>query len=177
MEMEEKTKESMVGCAMVGGFVLSGIGLLLTVFIYAGAVGALLRRNDPNLWAIRGIGPALILVGILLVIGSLLYGIKEGRRLTSGKGRVYSDPNARIVARFGVDDLGEMLTEDWLFDERDGVRFFVKVEHGDGRIKEYECRRETLAMCGEGMRGVATFDGRWLGGFVPHFGPASTRNP
>ncbi len=169
--MEERTKESMVGCAMIGGFVMAGIGFVTTAFVYAGAVGALVRRQDPNLWMIRGIGPALMLLGLLVAGGAIVVGIREGRRLTSGKGQVYADPNARIVARFGIDEHGDMITEEWLFDERDEVRFFVKIQHADGRIKEYQCTRETLAMCGEGMRGTATFDGRWLGGFVPQIGP------
>lgn len=168
--MEERNRESAVGCFLFGGIALAGLGLLLTIFMYLGAVATLLRRQDPSLWAIRGIGPGMIAVGLLSAAAALLYGIWEGRRLTSGKGRVYSDAGAQVVARFAIDGDGEVLTDEWLYDERDDVRFFVKLRHADGRIKEYQCRREVLAMCGEGMHGIATFDGRWLGGFVPQLG-------
>lgn len=169
--MDERRKESLVGCLLFGGAAATVIGLVVTWLLYLGAAGALIRRNDPNLWAIRGIGPGLVAMGLLMVIVALIYGIREGRRTTSGRRDVRSDPRARIVARFAVDKTGEMILDEWLYDEREGVRFFVKIQHGDGRVKEYECRREVLNMCGEGLWGTATFDGRWLGGFAPTFSP------
>ncbi|HRK20287.1 MAG TPA: hypothetical protein PLX06_00660 [Fimbriimonadaceae bacterium] len=167
--MSEKHKESMVGCALFGGLVIAAIGLVVTLMIYMGGALAYMRRGDANLWAVRGLGPGMVLGGLLLSGGALLYGIKEGRRVTSGKGATV-DLNARVIAKYAYDREGLMVTEDYLFDERDGLKFYVKIELSGGAVREFQCLRPVHASCGEGMRGAATFDGRWLGSFVPQVG-------
>lgn len=167
--MSEKNKESMVGCALFGGLVVAALGLVLTLMLYMGGSLAYMRRGDANLLAIRGLGPGMVLGGLLLSGGALLYGIKEGRRVTSGKGAVV-DPNAKVVARFAYGRDGLMVVDEWLFDEMDGLKFYVKLELSDGAVREFQCLRPVHAQCGEGMRGAATFDGRWLGGFMPQMG-------
>lgn len=167
--MEEKAKESLVGCGLIGGLVVAGIGVVLTLMIYLGGALALMRRGDANVWILRGIGPAMVLLGLAAAGGALLYGIREGRRVTGGKGAMV-DPTARVVARYAYDSTGDMVVDEWLFDERDDLKFYVKLELTGGSMREFQCRREVHAMCGEGMRGAATFDGRWLGSFIPQMG-------
>ena len=167
--MKESSKERVVGCALFGGLALAFGGVVLTVVLYLGGTLALLRRQDPSLLAIRGLGPLLILVGLFIAGVALLYGIREGKRLTSGKGAMV-DPTARVLARYAYDGTGDMVVDDWLFDERDGLKFYVKLELTGGAVREFQCHRQVHAMCGEGMRGAATFDGKWLGSFVPLIG-------
>lgn len=166
--MSESRKESMVGCALVGGLILAGLGMALTIMLYMGGATALMKRQDPGVWAIRGLGPGLVLLGLLTSAGALVYGIREGRRVT-GKGAMV-DPGARVLARYAVARNGEMVVDEWLFDETDGLKFYVKLELTGGAIREFQCLRPVLAQCGEGMVGAATFDGKWLGSFVPTLG-------
>ena len=167
--MTEKGKETAVGCALFGGLGIAAIGLVLTLMLYMGGTLAMMKRQDVSMWAARGLGPGLILLGLLVSGGALLYGIREGRRVTSGKG-AQVDPGARVMARYAYDREGTMVVDEWLFDERDDLKFYVKLALTGGAIREFQCRREVHAMCGEGMVGAATFDGRWLGGFTPQMG-------
>lgn len=167
--MSEARKEAWVGCALIGGLVLAGIGLVLTLMLYMGGATALLRRQDPAVWALRGLGPGLILLGLLASSAALLYGIREGRKTTTGKGAVM-DPDAKVMARYAYDKTGDLVVDDWLFDERDGLKFYVKLELTGGTVREFQCSRQIHGQCGEGMRGAATFDGKWLGGFAPNLG-------
>jgi len=166
--MKDVHKEGLVGCALVGGLICAGIGLFISLPLYLGGATALLRRGDPGIWVMRGIGPGLFLLGLLLFLGALIYGIREGKK-TTGKGALL-DPGARVIARYAIDRQGEMITEEWLFDELDGLKFYVKLELSGGLIKEFQCHRQVYGYCGEGMRGSATFNGNWLGGFAPAMG-------
>jgi hypothetical protein len=167
--MSEKGKETGVGCAIFGGIAMAIAGVVLTLMLYMGGTLALMKRKDVSMWAARALGPGLLLLGLAITTAALLYGIREGRRLTSGKGAV-TDPNAKVLARYAFERDGTMITEDWLFDEREDVKFFVKLQLTGGAIREFQCYREVYEMCGEGMNGAASFDGRWLGGFVPQMG-------
>ena len=167
--MNEKSKETATGCALFGGIAMAFGGVVLTVMLYMGGTLAMMKNRDVSMWAARAIGPALILLGLLTAGAALVYGIREGRRVTSGKGALM-DPTAKVLARYAYERDGNMVVDDWLFDERDDLKFYVKLQLTGGAIREFQCRREVHAMCGEGMTGAATFDGRWLGGFVPQMG-------
>jgi hypothetical protein len=167
--MSESGKEAWTGWALFGGIALAFAGVVLTVMLYMGGTLAMMKNRDVNMWAARGLGPALILLGLLTAGAALLYGIREGRRVTSGKGALM-DPTAKVMARYAYDREGNMVVDEWLFDERDDPKFYVKLELTGGSVREFQCRREVHAMCGEGMTGAATFDGRWLGSFVPQMG-------
>ena len=167
--MNESSKETLTGCGLFGGIAMALGGVVLTVMLYMGGTLALMKRQDVSMWAARAIGPALILLGLLTAGAALLYGIREGRRVTSGKGALM-DPTAKVLARYAYEKDGNMVVDEWLFDERDDLKFYVKLQLTGGAVREFQCRREVHAMCGEGMTGAATFDGRWLGGFVPQMG-------
>lgn len=169
LPMSDRSKESTVGCFLFGGLVVAGFGLVLTVILYMGGSLAYMKRGDASLLAARGLGPGLVLFGMAMSGGALLYGIREGRRITSGKGAMV-DPHARVIAKYAYDGDGFMVTEDYLFDDRDGLKFYVKLELNGGAVREFQCLRPVHAMCGEGMRGAATFDGKWLGSFTPEMG-------
>jgi hypothetical protein len=168
--MRDSTKEGAVGCALYGGLVLAFLGVVLTIMLYMEGTLSLLRNQDPSMLAVRGLGPAMILFGLLTSAAALVYGIREGRRVTSGRGAMV-DPTARVLARYAYDKTGDMIVDDYLFDERDGLKFYVKLELTGGLVREFQCHRQVHGMCGEGMRGAATFDGKWLGSFVPLIGP------
>jgi len=167
--MNERQKEGLVGCGLFGGIVVALLGAGLSLVMFMGGTLALMKRGDVNMWAARAVGPAMILLGLLATGAALLYGIREGRRVTSGKGALM-DPTARVLARYAFDRKGQMVVDDWLFDELDGLKFYVKLELTGGAVREFQCQRMVHSMCGEGMVGAATFDGRWLGGFAPRIG-------
>jgi hypothetical protein len=157
-------KEAWVGVLLVGGLVLAGVGVVLTSFLYFGGAVAAMRNDDPNLFAVRVVGPLTIFLGLLTSGGALFYGIREGRSLTSKSGPVV-DPTARVLSRYAFDRDGDMLTDEDAFELRDGVKFYVKLELTGGAHREFHCSRSVYDCCGEGLRGAATFDGKWLGGF------------
>jgi hypothetical protein len=172
-------KEGAVGCLIFGGLLLIPVGILLTVVLYFGAIVRFeySKGTDLSLFVLRGLGPFTILLGMVLAGVGLFWGWKEGQGQYRGKGRAQVHPNARVVARFGQDRDGTLLTEEWQYEEAERPRYFVKLQYPDGRIVECETRPEVWAHCGEGMVGDATIDGGWLGMFAAKVGHAPPPNP
>lgn len=119
----------------------------------------------------RGIGPAMIILGFLMTVAGLIVGIRKAKNPTSGRGIQKSDAHVRVLGKFAYRQ-GNLLTESWQWDGFDDVEFYVKLEMSDHRILEFQCAEQTYDLCGDGMYGEAVYDGRWLGRFTAHIGGA-----
>ncbi|MFQ3586214.1 MAG: hypothetical protein SNJ74_09025 [Fimbriimonadaceae bacterium] len=167
-------KESLIGCLIWGGFLTSIFGVLATVLLYGAGLVRLSystgqRAPDVGILVFRGIGPALVLVGLAAALVGLAWGLRESKKLGSKTGRVVEYPDCQIVMRFAYRD-GAILTEPWQWEDDPSVERYVKVRLPDGRVREFRTSPEVHAGCGDGMRGTASVDGLWLGRFVPHIG-------
>jgi hypothetical protein len=165
-------RESLIGFLIYGGLALMPCGLIVWLMLaFGGAVRFLKSQGtDPSGLALRGLGPLLIILGILMTLTGILWGLAAGRTRRP-KGPLVADPGAQIVARFAMDH-GELLTDEWQFEGAEDPRYYVKVRHVDGRVAEYETVPEVFAYCADGMQGEAVFQGGWLARFTPRVGGA-----
>lgn len=167
-------KESVIGCLIWGGFGVSALGALVTFLLYSAGLVRLnystgQRAPDVGILVFRGIGPAMILLGLGVALAGLIWGLKESRRLGSRTGRVVEHPGSEVVMRFAYRD-GVILTEPWQWEDDPTVELYVKIRLADGRVHELRTAPEVHAACGDGMRGIASVDGLFLGRFVPYIG-------
>jgi hypothetical protein len=166
-------KESGVGWLIYGGIALIPIGCVITFILYFGGMMRLEASNyrDFTVLAFRAIGPLIVLAGFAMMAIGLFIGFRAEKHSRSGSGKVFVDTNVRVIARFGIDDYGEIIYEGWQFENYDHPKYLVKLQHSNGKVAEYYTRPEVWAHCGEGLLGEAMFDGGWLGRFQPRIGP------
>jgi hypothetical protein len=165
-------RETTVGCILWTGVALIAIGFILFMFgMFRGfAAFGISGAKDPT--AIIE-APFLLIpsvLGMIMALGALGYGIWQGKREYKPTGNRRLVENARIMARYVYNNRGEMLTEEYQWDGMDDVKFYVKIETPGEQPQEYQCVQPVYETCGEGMIGQATVDGRWLGAFSPYLG-------
>ncbi len=168
--------EKIVGWLIFGGVIAVILGIILTWLLYLGGTVRIMATDgkDPGMYALRGLGPLLVIAGLVSSVTGILMGWHRAKRPESGKGVQQIDPNTRVVGKFAFRE-GEMLTSDWQWEGIDDCEFYVKLEMSTGRVMEFQCSEAVFANCGDGLRGEATYDGRWLGRFVAYVGhPAAT---
>lgn len=167
-------KESTIGWLIYGGLALIPVGIgILWVFTLGGLLRFMNSKGtDASMWSAKGLGFFIIGLGAIMAVAGLMIGSRAGKIATrGGSGRVVIAPCVQVVARFGLDDRGEQIYDDYQFEACVRPKFLVKLRHSDGSVMEYYTRLEIWAKCGEGMWGEARFDGGWLGSFEPRVGP------
>lgn len=162
-------KELWVGIAVTVGFVLVAIGFGLGYLLAAGGLLRLAKTGDPTFLAYSGIGPILIAVGVLLIVGAIVYGIVYVRKRETSK-VAYAYSGTVVLARYAMDPQGDMR-----FDpeppEDSSYRLFLRLRLPDGTSDEYRVGPEVYVTAGEGMSGTAFIQGDWVGRFQPEMGP------
>lgn len=165
----------LVGCGALLGAVLAVVGLIgAFTFFTAGTYSSTYTR-DPNSGAIGSIGAGALFplavgmlgLGILLFLASTGYGWMQHTR--RNKGTEQQVPRALVVAKYAYNKDFALLTQSWEFDY-DDARFYVRLRVDAENVLEFETSRPVFDQCGEGMRGAATFQGKWLSRFVPYTG-------
>jgi hypothetical protein len=155
--MLDPQRQEFVGKLMLYGLISMGVGaVLLLVGFVGGQVPILL------------VGGALDVFGFIAVAWSLTSGhakLREDR--TAAK---KSAENVQVMARFGINHLGEMLFTIEDVDIPD-LRYYVRILFPDGRQGEFETAFPLFCQCGEGMWGDITFEGDWLSSFTPRTAP------
>ena len=112
------------------------------------------------------------LIGILMYVGGLAYGIHSERTQHVGSRRQIQ--HARVIARYAVTRDHRMVTDETEFEFLDGLKYFVKVLSPNEGSVEYQCQFPVYLTCGEGMIGDAEIQGLWLGAFRPYMGMQET---
>lgn len=162
-----QTKQFLIGFLMVVGVTLIVCGGLLSLMLFGGGAGQYIGFGDERLLNLAGLGLGIILIGILLALGGLGYGLWLTRRAYKGPVVVY--PHVRVVAKYVLNRDGEMVSS-YYYDLVEGARFYVRLDLGNRRSEEFECPRELFERIGEGVLGEATCQGQWLGAFKPYIG-------
>lgn len=112
-----------------------------------------------------GLAGLLTLGGVISGASALFIGISHNRSAAAG-GPSEPQREGRVQARFAINQLGEMIFDNFDYDAEE-ARFYVRVLYLDGRRDEFECARPVFDQCGEGMRGILTIQGKWLSMFTP----------
>lgn len=181
MKSRTATKESLVGCTLFGGVGIVVLGLFLTWLFVAGGVfrGTYTRDvaagdkiTDAGTMNLVPLALTVVVVGVLMVGGSLLYGgwfVKRAHVGTVGKVDYF-----RVIARFATDRRGNLLVSEWEIEAEDKPKYYVRGAFPNGEIDEFEVPVEVYFACGEGMTGQAEIQGRWMGRFIPYIGTPPT---
>ena len=152
MNWANEGKEKLIGYMLVGGGVCIAFGLFVTFLgLFLGAI-------------LLAMGIFTVFVGICLLVGGLAVGFSHNRSQASGGPAVQQE--ARIMAKYAINDIGEMIFSNFDYDAED-AKFYVRIQFLGGRRDELECARPVFDQCGEGMRGLVTVQGAWLAQFVP----------
>lgn len=146
-------KEKLIGGLLLGGLFcfLGGVAFMVFAWIVVGA------------WAWI-LGPILIALGILLALIGLAVGMVHNAKTPKGVARPREE--GRVVARYAINDLGEMIFDAFDLDAPI-ARYYVRLQFLDGRRDEMQCQRSVFDQCGEGMRGLVYAQGGWLTQFTP----------
>lgn len=171
-----RRSEGALGWAIVAGLVLMPIGLVLTLMFFMAGVFRATRTAgaDAGDIVLIWIGITILLVGFLLTVGGFIYGYLQGKREYSPSGNLRKAANVQVLVRFAYNKRGEMANDEYMWQEGDDIRFYVKLRFPNGCIQEYETTSEVYSLCGEGLKGEALIDGRWLGGFSAYLPPRPT---
>lgn len=167
-----RDRDSGVGWFIVAGLVAMPIGLVLLVVGLLGGTFrmAYTRGQDAGIALLLPFALFLMGAGFLMTIGGLLYGYSRGKREYRGTGERTFVRDVKVVTRYVYNRFGEMANDEFLWQEGDDNRFYVKLAHPNGLVREYEASQEVYRCCGEGMTGDAEVDGKWLGAFRPTIG-------
>jgi len=153
----EETKERTFANALLYGAICAGLGLVVLMLGMITQVTGLMI-----------LGPLMVLGGIVSVGMGLGKGMAEHNRRFEGPEQLYSD--VKILSRSAFDNLSRMVFLDYELED-EGVRFYVNIELSAGNKIEFECAKETWYSCGEGSRGDARTQGKWLTQYIMTVGP------
>ncbi len=113
----------------------------------------------------------LLTLGIILFfagLGTLVFAVLRGLHHTmgpdSGKPEIVLN-DVYIMAMLRVDSKGDMIFDPEAFDPSE-LKYLVQIQHADGTKIEYRTSPEVFGSMGEGMRGKAIVQGRWLAQFT-----------
>lgn len=115
-------------------------------------------------------GGSLSILGLVAAAGGLAamaFGVLAGyRRLKRDQEAPMTQAeNCRVVARFGINHLGEMLFTIEEVDISD-LTYYVRIQMPDGRQAEFKTVWPVFSAAGEGMWGRIAYQGDWLAGFT-----------
>lgn len=152
MRALDEDKQKQIGFLMLGGG---------AAFLFGGFVAAFGLLFGAGL--LTGLGSFLVFAGLSAAVIGFILGFAHTRDAADGPPR--PEQEGRILARYAINQLGEMLFDN--FDEdAEEARWYVRVQFLSGAREELECARAVFDQCGEGMRGMLTIQGSWLGQFV-----------
>lgn len=165
-ERRTERKDQIIGWLMLLGIIFAlGGGWLLVMFAFVARGGG----ADQIFLIVRWVP----LIGILMYVGGLVYGIYSEKTELQGPRNLKR--HCRIIARYAITRENLMVTDEASFEYLDRPKFYVKIlDPVDGSV-EYQCRPEVFFNCGEGMIGDAEVQGVWLGAFRPNL-QASSEN-
>jgi hypothetical protein len=161
MKSVYEDKEKLISTLFIGGLASFVGGCFITFLAVVFRSGLLFA-----------FGPFLALIGIGLGIAGFFLGFGHNQRLSTTSASVQQE--GRVVARFAINQIGEMIFDNYDYDAEEG-RFYVRIQYLNGKRDELECARPVFDQCGEGMRGMLNVQGSWLAQFTPLIDTPETR--
>ena len=150
----EEFNQKLITFFLISGALLIVLGLVGFVMVFA-------------VIPLAALCALMVLGGIGLIGASIFYGISFEK--SSQKGPEVTEPNCRVMARYGVNSRNEIISSDWAT-EADDFKPYVRLHSPRKGAMEFQCAFPVWDQCGEGMMGDATIQGRWLSSFKPYVG-------
>lgn len=171
-------KEKTVGFLIFGGigvFLFSLGALLITGLL--GFDGLMNGPGSSNTQALSRFAIAVtqtaLLGGPIMIVTGLVLGHTFQKTLHVGPRQTKTW--CFVLSKYAMDKDHVLCSDPWEWENRDDLQFYVllRFEGDDSRNREateHRCSREVFFSCGEGMRGEAELQGKWLGRFTPYIG-------
>lgn len=167
-QWRELFRERLVVVGLIYGGLASILGYYFTLGAASAAMGGYsLVTTEGGFMRFATFAKFLIVSGPGSIIVSLAYGFWTVFRENSGP--MVKEKNCRIMARYGFDANHVMVTDEFDLGQP-GIKFYVKMWSPTRGAVEYQTTEQVFWMCGEGMTGEATSQGKWLGQFTPFIG-------
>ena len=176
-EDSDKRKHLIIGGGLVLGFIMCACGGVFTWMFAMSSVFTATATRDPNTGEVHNMGAGMnipwsmlvVAMGLVIMVMSVVYGLVNAKGPAKGPRTLVK--NAQVSARDAMDDTGAMHTEAGQMEFYDDLKYYVRLSAAGIGSVEYECVDEVFWMCGEGMKGDAEIQGRWLGAFMPYQTP------
>lgn len=160
----EAGKQKLIGVLTIAGVALFAIGLVIWFMMIGGGAAGAAKRGDLTMLTYSGIPLSLCALGALMGLVGLFIGFRTAFAKDS-KAPILAVADSYIIACTILDKRGELVFEPQMFDPEE-LFYYVQVQFPDGQKKELRTVSEVFGQLGEGMRGTAHYQGKWLGKFV-----------
>ena len=162
----EKKNVSVVAGLIYAGIAFLGLGLLGNLLFFLPEVVNYARwgHPDPLIGKLIAASNVSFLLGMVLVVAGIITGICIKSVEKTAPGQIIHD--CRILSRFAINDVGEMVFSDWE-DYAPGGKLYIQLELPTNKTRELRTSWQVFLMCGEGMVGSVYLDGDWISSFVP----------
>ncbi len=160
-QRKDEFNQKLIAYLTIGGGVLFVVGLVSRIFFIM-------------ILPLMALSWLMLICGMGLAVSGIAYGLMYER--TQHEGHPVVEPHCRVMARYGVNELNEIVTSDWAHDDVP-FRPFVRLHSPRRGAMEFECALPVWEQCGEGMDGEAIIQGRWLSSFTPYMGLVAGPQP
>lgn len=166
----DASKQKRIAYLVGGGAVLFFVGLVFWFLMIGGGAAAAAKQGDPSMMLLSGLPLGITVIGLFMAFAGLVIGWKSA--FSDDSKRPLTDvENIYIIAAFILDRKGDKVFEPEMY-EPDDIRHYVQIRFPDGTAQEVQTAPELFALIGEGMKGTATIQGRWMSAFVPNRPPS-----
>lgn len=160
----EAGKQKLVSVLTLVGTALFIIGLIIWFMMIGGGAAGAAKRGDLTMLTYSGLPLGLCGIGAVTALAGLFIGFRTAFAKDSSA-PVIESPDTYIIACSVLDKRGELVFEPQMYDPEE-LFYYVQVQFPDGTKKELRTLSEVFYQLGEGQRGTAQHQGKWLGKFV-----------
>lgn len=162
----EEGKQKLVAGLTIGGGVAFFAGIVLWFVMMGGGAAAMANRGDPTMLLYAGLPIGIGVLGLVVGFVGLFMGFRQAFSDDS-KEPIVDLEGVYVMNCLILDKKGDTIFDPGMYDPED-LFYYIQVEFGNGIKKEFRTTSEVFATIGEGMRGTASVQGKWLGKFVPN---------
>lgn len=162
----EEGKQKLVAGLTIGGGVAFFAGIALWFVMMGGGAAGLANRGDSTMLMYAGLPIGIAVIGLVVGFVGLFLGFRHAFS-DDTKEQVVSLPNVYVMNCLILDKKGDTIFDPGMYDPEE-LFYYVQLEIAPGIKKEFRTVPEVFGTIGEGMRGTASVQGKWLGQFVPN---------
>lgn len=140
------------------------VGLFFWFLLVGGGAAAAAKQGDASMLLVSGLPLGISILGLFVAFAGLYVGWKTAFADDSKQER-RDLQNVYVIAAFILDSQGAKVFDTDMHEAGD-LRYYVQIRLQDQTVKEVETARQVFESMGEGMRGTATVQGRWMSAFV-----------
>ncbi len=162
-------KQKRIAVLVTTGAIMFFGGIVFWFILVGGGASNLIGQGNPLILMLAGLPIGITILG-LLVAGYGLYLGWQAAFSDDTKDILRTSEGCYIIAALVLNSESQPVYDIDMYDESE-IHRFIQIRFADGSAREYEVGLELFSRLGEGMRGVATTQGKKLHDFVPTMPP------